>query len=107
MRSPKRQNGGPSSKNHRNAGRDHTDAVNFRRRNKQSQQRSVQNKRSVIEEPFKRHNYKSPAPLDEARVSVKQRTLEERGEIEGHDLLTGTHIKFSNWKWRGGSNCDF
>ncbi|XP_066920026.1 transient receptor potential cation channel subfamily A member 1-like [Clytia hemisphaerica] len=86
MRSPKRQNGGPSNRNHRT--RDHVDAVNFRRRNKQNQ-RSVQNKRSVIEEPFRRHNYKSPAPLDEARISVKQRTLEERGEIEGHDLLTG------------------
>ena len=92
--SPKHQ-GGRRSQNRWNSnsgGRemDHTDsgANNFRKQRKRLNQRSLQNKRSVISEPpYRRTMHKSPAPVDETRKSAKQRTMEERAEIEGTATL--------------------
>lgn len=87
LRSPKQQSG--RSHGNRHAGYDQTDsnANNFRKRNRLNQ-RSLQNKRSVIEPPFRRQTHKSPAPIDETRKSAKQRTMEERAEIEGTETLS-------------------
>ena len=90
--SPKRQGGGRAqnrwnSSKRGGEGMDHTD--NIRRQKSRLNQPSLQNKRSVIfEPPYRRNTYKSPAPVDEARKSAKQRTMEERAEIEGTATLT-------------------
>ena len=89
--SPRRQDGGRTqnrwnSNSRGGEGMDHTDS--YRKQKSRLNQRSFQNKRSVIlEPPYRRNTYKSPAPVDETRKSAKQRTMEERAEIEGTATL--------------------